>query len=164
MFAFALTALLALSPAVHSNASSTMQRTAPRHASVADPAQQLIDKARASQIAGDFETARNAYMRAIGMQRADGLLSIEASYGAADVLSVQGRHREAADVLEQLAADANLLGDAETEARVLLDVVAVKIKGHRRAAARAEASRLLQLVTDERISGETRRLIRARLT
>lgn len=136
--------------------SVTMQFTA------GDTPDQIIEKARAAQAAGDLEGAHKEFARAIRMQRADGVLSVDASYGAAHVLGLQGRHREAADVLDQLAADANLLGDADLEARVLLDVVSIKVSHRRKAAARPDAVRLKELLTDVRLTSDTRRLIKAR--
>lgn len=129
-----------------------------------DTPAQIIEKARAAQASGDLAGAYTEFARAIRMQRADGVLSIDASYGAAHVLSMQSRHREAADILDQLAADANLLGDADVEARVLLDVVALKVNHHRKAAARSDALRLKELVTDVRLPSDTRRLIKTRLS
>lgn len=131
---------------------------------VGDTPGQLIEKARAAQAAGDLAGAYKEFSRAIRMQRADGILSIDASYGAAHVLSLQARHRDAADVLDQLAADANLLGDADLEARVLLDVMALKVTHHRKAAARPDAMRLKELITDVRLTSDTRRLIKTRLS
>lgn len=131
---------------------------------VGDTPGQLIEKARTAQAAGDLAGAYREFSRAIRMQRADGVLSIEASYGAAHVLNLQARHREAADVLDQLAADANLLGDADVEARVLLDVVSLKVTHHRKAAARPDAMRLKELITDVRLTSDTRRLIKTRLS
>jgi tetratricopeptide (TPR) repeat protein len=129
-----------------------------------DTPAQIIEKARAAQAAGDLQGALKEFMRAIRLQRADGLLSVDASYGAAHVLNLQARHHEAADVLDQLAADANLIGDADVEARVLLDVVSLKVEHHRKAAARSDALRLKELFSDVRLTSETRRLIKTRLT
>lgn len=131
---------------------------------VGDTPTQIIEKARAAQAAGDLTGAYKEFARAIRMQRADGILSVDASYGAAHVLNLQAKHREAADVLDQLAADANLLGDADLEARVLLDVVALKVNHHRKAAARPDAIRLKELITDVRLTSDTRRLIKTRLS
>lgn len=128
-----------------------------------DTPHEHIEKGRAALASGDFNTAQREFAKAIRMQRADGVLSVDASYGAAQVFTQQERYRDAADVLDQLAADANLLGDAETEARVLLDVVSIKVTGHRRAAARQDAERLKELVSDVRVSDATRRLIKVRL-
>lgn len=128
-----------------------------------DTPHEHIEKGRVALTAGDLNTAQREFAKAIRMQRADGVLSVDASYGAAQVFTQQERYRDAADVLDQLAADANLLGDAETEARVLLDVVSIKVTGHRRAAARQDAERLKELVSDVRVSDATRRLIKVRL-
>jgi tetratricopeptide (TPR) repeat protein len=130
---------------------------------VIDTPLEHIEKGRTALVAGDLATAEREFAKAIRMQRADGVLSVDASYGAAQVHMLQKRFREAADLLDQLAADANLLGDAETEARVLLDVVSIKVNGHRSAAARLDADRLKQLVSDVRVSDTTRRLIKVRL-
>lgn len=129
-----------------------------------DTPEQIIEKAQAAQAAGDLQGAFKGFARAMRIQRADGILSIDASYGAAHVLTLQSKFREASDVLEQLAADANLLGDAETEAKVLLDVVSLKVSHHRSAAARPDAQRLKELITDVRLTAATRRLIKARLS
>lgn len=128
-----------------------------------DSALAHLERARSAQVSGDLVTAEREFSKALWLQRGDGMLAVDASYGVATVLTMQHKYREAADVLDQLAADANLLGDAETEARVLLDVVAVKVKYHRRAAARQDAQRLQVLIGDERISGQTRRMIVSRM-
>ncbi|MCO4099936.1 MAG: hypothetical protein HEQ38_11150 [Gemmatimonas sp.] len=129
-----------------------------------DSALMHLERARVAEAAGDLSSAHTEYSRAMWLQRSAGVLPVDASYGAATVLVQLKRHREAADVLDQLAADANLLGDAETEARVLLDVVAVKSKHHRRVAARQDTLRLRALLCDERLTGDTRRLVKARLS
>lgn len=129
----------------------------------ADSSAEHVERGRRAQAAGDLELAHMEFARAVRIDRTNGVLSVDATYGAAQVLTMMSRHRDAAVVLDQLAADANLLGDAETEARVLLDAVAVKVKGRQSATARADVKRLLQLVEDERLSADTRRLIRVRL-
>ncbi|MFY7922844.1 MAG: hypothetical protein ACOVSI_10550 [Gemmatimonas sp.] len=129
-----------------------------------DSALMHLERARVAEVARDLSSAHTEYSKAMWLQRSAGVLAVDASYGAATVLVQLKRYREAADVLDQLAADANLLGDAETEARVLLDVVAVKSKYHRRAAARQDALRLRALLYDERLTGDTRRLVKARLS
>lgn len=165
MFSLLIAAVVSTTFASSGTMSHTSYSPAAISITVADEtATQIIEKARAAQAAGDLAGAQQAFARAIRMQRADGILSVDASYGAAHVLSLQGKHREAADVLDQLAADAYLLGDADLEARVLLDVVAVKVNHHRKAAARPDAMRLKELITDVRLTSDTRRLIKARLS
>jgi hypothetical protein len=164
MFAILLSALVAATPAPASAFTQHVVLAPVSVSPVTEPPTRLIEKARTAQAAGDLATAYTEFSRAVRMQRADGVLSVDASYGAAHVLTMQSRFREAADVLDQLAADAYLLGDAETEARVLLDVVAIKVNHRRAPAARADAYRLKTLLTDVRLTSDTRRLIKARLS
>jgi hypothetical protein len=165
MLIIAFAALVTVTPVLESTPSPVAHfgtvPVAPAFA-VIDTPQVHIEKGRSALTAGDLATAEREFAKAIRMQRADGVLSVDASYGAAQVFTLQERFREAADVLDQLAADANLLGDAETEARVLLDVISIKVTGHRRAAARQDAVRLKELQSDVRVSDTTRRLIRVR--
>ncbi|WP_043579468.1 hypothetical protein [Gemmatimonas phototrophica] len=166
MLTIALAALITVAPVLPSSPRAVAQGGAGLFApmlAVIDSPLEHIEKGRTALVAGDLAVAEREFAKAIRMQRTDGVLSVDASYGAAQVFTLQKRFRDAADVLDQLAADANLLGDAETEARVLLDAVSLKIRGHRRAAARLDADRLKQLVTDVRVSDATRRLIKVRL-
>lgn len=164
MYTIALAALLAAAPAPEFHSRIEALPLATRAVVADETAEQLIERARSAQARGDLDAAHRDFTRAVRRQRADGVLAVDASYGAAHVLVMQSRFRDAADALELLAADANLLGDANTEAQVLLDVVSLKVSHHRRAAARPDALRLKELITDVRVSTDTRRLIKARLS
>ncbi|GAB1344372.1 hypothetical protein [Gemmatimonas sp.] len=164
MYTIALAALLAAAPTALPDVRMATMPGATRTVAVDETAEQLIESARSAQARGDLEGAYRDFARALRRKRADGVLAIDASYGVAHVLVMQSRFRDAADALEQLAADANLLGDANTEAHVLLDVVSLKVSHHRKAAARPDALRLKELITDVRVSSDTRRLIKARLS
>lgn len=165
MFTIAFAALMSVATAVApSSAVSSVSYESQRiHLSADDSATTVLERARSAEAAGDLDTALREYRCAMRLQRTDGVLPVAASYGAAHVLSRQAKLRDAATVLEELAADANLLGDANTEAQVLLDVVSLKVTDHRRAAARNDALRLKELVTDVRVTSDTRRQIKARL-
>lgn len=141
---------------------ATVTITAPRIVNVVTV--DLVERARQARSAGDLVAAERDFLAAIRQQRAEGLLTVDATYGAADLFVEQHRYRDALALLEQLANDANLLGDADTEARALLDVVSVRVTARQRYAARAEVQRLRTLTTDERVSHETRRLIKARIS
>jgi hypothetical protein len=164
MYTIALAALFAAAPTPEYHGLAAAMPYATRAVVADETAEQLIEKARTAQARGDLDGAYRDFARAVRRQRADGVLAVDASYGAAQVLVMQSRFRDAADALELLAADANLLGDANTEAQVLLDLVSLKVSHHRKAAARADAMRLQELITDVRVSTDTRRLIKARLS
>lgn len=162
MPSLALTALVAalLSPSATLPATNATFAAQAAHAQHVD----LVERARQARQAGDLVAAERDFLAAIRQQRADGVLTINATYGAADLFVEQHRYREALTLLEQLANDAKLLGDADTEARTLLDMVSVRVVARQRYAAEAEVQRLRQLTTDERLTSETRRLIRARIS
>jgi hypothetical protein len=167
MLTIAFAALLSVAPAVHTAPRLLTPTHVAPHAvvvMVGDTPLEHIERGRSALAVGDLLTAEREFNTAIRLQRADGLLSVDATYGVAQVYIQQERFRDASNVLDQLAADANLLGDAETEARVLLDVVSVKVTGHRREAARVDAIRLKELVSDVRVSDTTRKLIKGRLS
>lgn len=164
MYTIALAVLIAVAPTPEHDHRSAPIPHVTRAVAVDESAERLIEKAREAQARGDLDGAYRDFARAVRRQRADGVLAVDASYGAAHVLVMQSRFREAADALEQLAADANLLGDANTEAQVLLDLVSLKVSHHRRAAARPDVLRLQALITDMRVTTDTQRLIKARLS
>lgn len=128
-----------------------------------DAAAERLERARRAQCAGDFELARQEYAAAAELDRAAGGLAVEASYGLAHVLQQQSLLREAGLVLNHLANEASLRGDAETEAQALLDALWLNAKASERVQVRTDVARLKALVTDERVSSATRRQIRARL-
>ena len=166
MLTIAFAALLSVAPAVHTTPRAFASPQAPLVSMFigGDTPLERIERGRTALAAGDLLTAEREFSAAVRLQRADGLLSVDATYGLAQVYIQQERFRDASNVLDQLAADANLLGDAETEARVLLDVVSVKVTGHRREAARVDAIRLKELVSDVRVSDTTRKLIKGRMS
>lgn len=166
MYAIALAAALAAAsaPAPANSVAPSSHVIATLDISATDPAALVLEQARAAEAAGDLDSALQGYRRALRLQRAEGILPVAPSYGAAHVLTRQAKARDAAAVLEELAADANLLGDVNTEAQVLLDLIAIKVSDHRRAAARPDAMRLKELIADVRLTRETRQLIRTRLT
>jgi len=64
-------------------------------------------------------------------------------------------------VLERLAADAQMKGDADTEARALLDAIWLHTDAKQYAPARNDARRLKELLKSPGLSAETRKLVQS---
>lgn len=164
MFTIALyAALAATAPVTASTARMSVAPVVAVGRVLSDSAATHLERARRAQCAGDLETARREYATAATLDRAAGGLAVEASYGLAEVLQQQSLLREAGLVLNHLADEAALRGDAETEAQALLDALWLNAKATERTQARADVARLKALAIDERVSAHTRQQIRARL-
>jgi len=171
MFQLALVALTALQastltlPVTPSPAATT--RAAPVAASAAavpmisNP--EHIARARAALANGAFDLARREFVIAAAIDRDEGKLASEATFGLVHVLYAQSYNREAAIVLERLAADASATGDVNTEAKALLDAIWLNLDAKQHMQARADGSRLLVLLKDKRLSNDMRKLIAKRV-
>jgi len=165
MFQLALVAMTALQASTLT-LPATSSPAAPRAAVVVDPiisSPEHIARARLALANGEFDVARRGFVTAAAIDRDEGKLATEASFGLAHVLYAQSYNREAATVLERLAADASATGDADTEAKALLDAMWLNVDARQRLQARADASRLRVLLKDKRLSSETRKLIASRV-
>jgi thioredoxin-like negative regulator of GroEL len=122
-----------------------------------------IAKARKALEAGDLAEARREFVIASALDRDEGVVPVDASYGLAQVLFSQAEDRKASAILEALADDAHKKGDYNTEARALADVVWLQLNTKQVGAARVSGERLYALLESGRLSAETRASISARV-
>lgn len=122
-----------------------------------------LASARAALAIGAFDEARREFAAAAAFDRDAGRVPTEAAIGLAHCLYSQGYNREAATVLDALAQEAYVAGDADTEARARLDAAWLHLDAGDRALARAHAERLRALLPDPRLDESTRKAVRARL-
>lgn len=165
MFQLALVAMTALQASMFTPPSTPTTAAATRM--VVEPARsspEHIARARLALANGEFDVARREFVTAVAIDRDEGKLAAEASFGLAHVLYAQSYNREAAVVLERLATDASTAGDVDVEAKALLDAMWLNVDARQRLQARADASRLRMLLKDNRLSSATRKLVTSRLS
>ncbi|WP_411280396.1 hypothetical protein [Gemmatimonas sp.] len=165
MFQLALVAMTVLQASTLT-LPATPSPAGPRTAVVTEPivsSPEHIARARLALANGEFDVARREFVTAAAIDRDEGKLATEASFGLAHVLYAQSYNREAATVMERLAADASTAGDVDTEAKALLDAMWLNVDAKQRLQARADASRLRVLLKDQRLSSEIRKLIASRV-
>ncbi len=121
-----------------------------------------LDSARRALANGEFDVARREFVIAAALDRDDGKLPIEATFGLANVLYASSFNREAAIAMDRLATDASAVGDNNTEARALLDAIWLNVDAGQRNQARNDAMRLRDLIGDGKLSEATLKLVRAR--
>jgi thioredoxin-like negative regulator of GroEL len=131
-------------------------------ASVVSPIDHLASARKAIDV-GAFEDARREFAAAVAQDRAAGRLPVESSIGLAYTLFAQQYDREAAHVLTRLAQDAANAGNAEVEAKALIDVVWLNVQNGQRIEARSNGYRLLELKKHPGVSAETREAIKRRV-
>ncbi|WP_310569290.1 hypothetical protein [Gemmatimonas sp.] len=166
MFQLALVAMTALQASTITLPNVPSPAAATRTVAVAEPivtSPEHIARARLALANGEFDVARREFVTAAAIDRDEGKLPTEATFGLAHVLYAQSYNREAAMVLERLAADASTVGDVDTEAKALLDAMWLNVDAKQRLQARADASRLRVLLRDKRLSNETRKLVASRV-
>lgn len=112
---------------------------------------------------GDFSEARREFVMAVALDRDEGRLPIESTFGLAHVLYAQSYNREAAVVLERLSLDAQVKGDHETEARALLDAMWLYQDAKQFAPARNAKQRLRDLLKEQDLTPATRKTVLARI-
>ena len=122
-----------------------------------------LASARAALAVGAFDDARREFAAAAAADREAGRLPVESSMGLAYTLFAQQYDREAAHILTRLATDAANAGNAEVEAKALLDVVWLNVQNGQRAEARANGLRLRELSDKNLVGAETRQLIKRRI-
>ncbi len=172
MFQLALVALTALQASTLTLPVTPSPAATTRAASVAASAAAVpmisnpehIARARVALAKGEFDVARREFVTAAAIDRDEGKLATEATFGLAHVLYAQSYNREAATVLERLAAEASTAGDVDTEAKALLDAMWLNVEAKQRMQARADASRLRVLLKDKRLSNDTRKLVASRVS
>lgn len=122
-----------------------------------------LEIARRAMANGDFDIARREYSAAAAVDRAAGELPVEAVNGLAHALYSQSYAIEAAIALQQLVDEATALGDVNTAARALADVIWLNGDAGRRILARTQSKQLRTLLKSRGITDETRRLVQQRL-
>jgi len=122
-----------------------------------------LESARRFLAAGAFDDARREFAAAAALDRQAGRLPVESSIGLAYTLFAQQYDREAAHVLSRLASDAAHAGNAEVEAKALVDVVWLNVQNGQRAEAHANGLRLRALTSQGGLSAETRLAIKQRI-
>ncbi len=122
-----------------------------------------IARARTALQNGDFDIARREFVMAAAIDRDEGKLPTEASFGLAHVLYAQSFNREAAIVMDRLAAEASRVGDIETESAALLDALWLNLDAKQHIQARADASRLRALAKERTLSAEMKQRIAQRV-
>lgn len=163
MLAFVLTTLTALqvvTPAPTRLAAPPVAVVAAVAMPVADaPSDEYLVRARKAFDLGDFTTARRDYVIAAALDRDAGRLPVLASFGLSRVLFAQSNSREAAQVLTELAREAAVKGDDNTEARALADAIWLSREANQITQVRTEATRLRDLLKGNTLSADTRRII-----
>ncbi len=164
-----LTLVIAALTAVHTAAALPAARTTDRvpavAVAVAEPARSAehIAKARRAMDQGELLEARREFVIASALDRDEGKLPAEASFGLAQVLYSQFDEKGAAKVLDQLADEASLKNDANTEARALTDAVWLNVQTGQVNRARIGAERLKDLLGGSNLSAETRKYVSSRV-
>ena len=159
----ALTALLAssqIAPAV---------QISPVLASATDPrpdpasAQMHLERARALSLLGDFDAAQNEFAHVAKLQREIGVLPTEALWSIAEIYYGKGRDIQAAEVLVDLAGEAELRGDPVVQVKALMEAaVLYQTRGLHDDAGRL-VKRLEQLRSSPYLTDELRAQVDARI-
>ncbi len=121
-----------------------------------------LQSARRALTQGDFDVARREFVIAAALDRDEGKLPVDATFGLVNVLYARSQIREAAAVMDRLATEASERGDADTEARALMDAIWLNIDAGQRVQARIDGVRLQQLMKDKSLSKETLKLVKER--
>lgn len=121
-----------------------------------------LDSARRALANGEFDVARREFVIAAALDRDEGKLPIDASFGLANVLYASSFNREAAITMDRLASEASAIGDYNTEARALLDAIWLNVDAGQRNQARNDALRLKDLIKEGKLSEATLKSVRER--
>lgn len=160
-----LTLVIAALTAVHSAAALPVARVSTPTPIVVEPARSAehIAKARKALDKGELTEARREYVIATALDRDEGRLPIESSFGLAQLLFAQFDPVGAAKVLNDLADEAAQRNDVDTEARALTDAVWLNLNAKQHNRARRDAERLRDLLNDNRLSATTRSYVQSRV-
>lgn len=126
-------------------------------------AEEHLTLARRAAGLGEFDLARREYNAAARLEREAGRLGVQATMGLVQVLYAQSYTREAAYVLDQLAHQAGLRGDDNTEARARADAMWLKAEDGFAPQARDDARRIRVLQKQGHLSDSTQRYVAERL-
>jgi hypothetical protein len=111
-----------------------------------------LQSARRALTLGDFDAARREFVIAAALDRDEGKLPVDATLGLVNVLYARSQIREAAAVMDRLATEASERGDADAEARALMDAIWLNIDAGQREQARIDGVRLQRLIKDKSLS------------
>lgn len=161
--------LLALSTAVALNVapptraacadapSATAMQAAPYSTS------QHLKAAKQAVTSGDIDGARRAYRIAAALGRDEGCLPVQATHGLARLLYANQRATDAADVLLQLAKEANTAGNDDVEVNALVSAAWLHLQVGARVPAKEAVRRLHQLKASNELSTTTKALLKESL-
>jgi thioredoxin-like negative regulator of GroEL len=160
-----LTIVIAALTAVHTAAIIPTSPVVPVTPVVVEPTRSAehLAKARRALDQGELQEARREFVIASALDRDEGKLPAEAAFGLAQVLYSQFDEKGAAKVLDQLAEEAAVKGDANTEARALVDAVWLNVNTRQVNRARINAERLRELMQSAALSAETRAFVTSRV-
>lgn len=160
-----LTLVIAAITAVHSAAALPVARVTDPIAIAAEPARSAehIAKARKALEMGEVAEARREFVIANALERDEGRLPIESSFGLAQVLFSQFDEKAAAQVLDALADEAAARNDVDTEARALTDAVWLNVTTKQVNRARQDAERLRELLAGRALSPSVREYVQSRV-
>ena len=123
-----------------------------------------LDRADELLQQGRITAASREYIAVAKMQRAQNVLPSEALWKLAELHNTYGQSpKRTATVLVALAADAERFGEAQIEAKALLEATILYSKGYMPEKARDCASRLDALMTSPLVSDEFRREAQQRI-
>ncbi len=130
-----------------------------------DPAAVRARIAHADKLsmAGNLSAARREYAAVAELQRSNNVLPAEAMWKLAELYHSQKSPKRAAVVLDALAADAELFGDPQLQARSLLEAGVLYRNGRMSAQAAACIDRLDLLMASPHISDEFRKEVQKRI-
>lgn len=163
-----LTLVIAALTAVHTAAApapTAAARLSNAASAVVEPTRSAehIAKARRALDQGELQEARREYVIASALDRDEGKLPSEATFGLAQVLYSQFDEKGAAKVLNQLAEEAAAKGDVNTEARALVDAMWLNVNTKQVNRARQDAERLRELLQTAPLSADVRAYIATRV-
>lgn len=120
-------------------------------------------KARKAMTDGAFEMARREFIIAAALDRAEGKLPVDATFGLAHVLYGQGREADAARVLDELASEALTVNDMDCAALALQDALWLHLRAGRRTEAQNDGVKLGRVLDSDRLSPAVRKQVRLRV-
>jgi tetratricopeptide (TPR) repeat protein len=122
-----------------------------------------LERAKSHAILGQFDEAREEYAHAAEIMRAEGVLPTDPLWQIAQIHFARQNHRGAAEVLSQLAREAEVMGDPVVQARALLEASVLYHYAGMTEAMLRSARRLQQLKASPYLPDELRAAIDSRV-
>ncbi len=122
-----------------------------------------LERARSLAVLGQFREAKAEYSRAAALMRVEGRLPTEALWQIAEIYFGEENHRRAADVLSDLAREAEVFGDPVVQARALLEASVLYQHAGLTEAMLRSANRLQQLRASPYLPDDLRAAIETRV-